>query len=176
MAREPLHPPVHGKPLHDQPIQAHQQPDYDNMSDQELAAFVASQEGGNRYEIPPGMEPDGVTYQWKCVAVLGQPNYSNQALMEQKGWNAVPQTRHDGRWMPHNTQGPVIVDGLMLMEISSRLLKAKERYRDRTAREPVDGINERLSSPSQRANVAPRTEAYARSTPFAGPVEYSVEP
>lgn len=144
------------------------------MTDDELFAAVASMEGGNVYEIPPGLAPDGMTYQWKRISVHGQPDYANQAAMEQRGWAAVPQERHDGRWMPHGTQVPTMVNGLVLMECSSRFVEAKERYRDRQAREPTDGLTDRLNY--AKPNSAPRTDGSIKRTAYTGPVEFSVEP
>lgn len=138
MARDPIHQPVH------QP-QAASEPDFASMSDAELMAYVSEQEQGDKYAIPPGMEPPGMTYQWKRAEVLGRPDYSNLAMMEQKGWKPVPQDRHDGRWMPPGTRGPTINDGLMLMEIPTPLLRAKEAWQARQAVGQADGMSDRLN-------------------------------
>jgi hypothetical protein len=168
MAREPIHTPVHESQAR-KPA-----PDFDNMSDDELFALVSSLEGGNVYEVPAGLVPDGFTYQWKRVSANGQPDYANQAMQEQRGWSAVPQMRHDGRWMPVGTQGPIIVNGLMLMECNSRFVMAKEVYRDREARVPVDGMLDKLNY--NKPTSAPRIDVAVRRAPYQGPVEFAVEP
>ncbi len=165
MAREPLHTPIH------EPV--HQKTSFDNMTDDELFAFVASMEGGNVYEIPPGLAPDGMTYQWKRISVNGQPDYSNQAMLEQRGWAIVSQQRHDGRWMPLGTQGPIIVNGLALMECSSRFVAAKEAYRDRESERPVRGVSDTLNY--TKPNAAPRRDTSVKRTAYQGPVEFDVE-
>lgn len=138
MAREPVH-----QPIRQQGEKA--LPDFNSMSDAELMAYVSEQEQGDKYAIPPGMEPTGMSYQWKRCEVLGRPDYSNLAMMEQKGWKPVPQDRHDGRWMPPGTQGPTINDGLMLMEIPTPLLRAKEAWQQRHAVGQADSMTDRLA-------------------------------
>ena len=167
MARDPIHAPVHQPP-------DRKKPDFEAMTDDELFALVSSMEGGNVYEIPLGLAPDGFVYQWKRVSANGQPDYANQAMMEQRGWAAVPQSRHDGRWMPIGTSGPVIVNGLMLMECSQRFVRAKEAYRDRQSREPIEGIIDKLNY--SKPNSAPRVDAAVRRTPYSGPLEFEVQP
>lgn len=136
---EQLHAPLH------EPIKHADQPDFSAMSDDELLAYVAGQESGDAYAIPRGLEPDGMTYQWKRYEVFGKPDYANMADLEQKGWKGVPQKRHPGRWMPPDTDGPTILNGLMLMELPTPLLRAKERFQSRKATEQVDSLVDRMS-------------------------------
>jgi len=159
MARDPIHAPIHTPPAESRA------PDFGQMSDEELMAYVAQQEQGDRYAIPYGMEPTGMSYQWKRAEVLGRPDYSNLAMMEQRGWKAVPQERHDGRWMPPGSKGPTICDGLMLMEIATPLLHAKEEYAKRQATGQVDGMTDRLSyTPPGSAprGTHPKTQPFVR--------------
>jgi hypothetical protein len=137
-------------------------PDFANMSEDELLAYVQQQESGDQYTIPYGIEPDGMSYQWKRHEVYGKPDYANMSDLEQKGWRAVPQSRHDGRWMPPGTSGPTLRDGLMLMEIPTPLLRAKETMRNRSAVQQVDSMTERLSYTAPGA--APRT-AHPKTMP-----------
>lgn len=139
MAREPLHSPVH------QPSESRALPDFHSMSDAELDAYVAGQEQGSKFEIPYGMEPPGMSYGWKRAEILGRPDYSNLAQCEQRGWKAVPQARHDGFWMTPGTAGPTMSDGLILMEIPTPLLRAKEAYQVRQATAQTDSMTDRLS-------------------------------
>jgi hypothetical protein len=136
-----MHQPVH------QPAATQEEttPDFGSMSDAELMAYVSRQEQGDKYAIPFGFEPSGMSYQWKRAEVLGRPDYSNLAMMEQKGWKPVPQERHDGRWMPPGTKGATINDGLMLMEIPTPLLRAKEVWQQRQASGQTDSMTDRLS-------------------------------
>lgn len=169
MPKSELHEPLH-EPL--RPAL----PDFSAMSDSELMAFVAGQESGSKYEIPPGLEPVGMIYAWKRSEVYGKPDYANIADAEAKGWKPVPQMRHDGRWMPLGTQGPTISDGLTLMEIDSRLYAAKQAFQQRRARQEVDNLQDTLSYTPP--GTAPRTE-HPKTRPTIRretvQVEYQVE-
>lgn len=170
MPKQPeLHEPLH-EPLRT-PL-----PDFSQMSDDELLAFVAQQEGGSKYEIPYGMAPDGMTYGWKRSEVYGKPDYAAIAEAEAKGWKAVPNSRHRGRWMPPETEGPIVCDGLMLMELPTQLVEAKQRYWQKIARGEVDNLQETLTY--TQPGSAPR-DAHPKTRPQIRrevvQVEYQVE-
>lgn len=170
MAKQPdLHEPLH-EPL--RPAL----PDFSQMDDDELMAFVAGQEGGSKFEIPYGMAPEGMTYSWKCESVTGKPDYARLADAEAKGWKAVPNSRHRGRWMPPEADGPIICDGLMLMELPTRVYEAKQRHWQKHARNEVDNLQETLTY--TQPGSAPR-DAHPKTRPQIRrevvQVEYQVE-
>ena len=69
----------------------------------------------NKFHIPEGDIPSGTSYQWNNHTVFGQENASYSAYMQMQGWVPVPASRHP-HLMPVGHEGPIIVDGQILME------------------------------------------------------------
>ena len=147
MPRQPdLHEPLH-EPLHQPLRQA--LPDFSQMSDDELLVFVAGQEGGSKFEIPYGLEPEGMTYSWKRSEVWsGKPGITLLLLtLRQRGGRLSQMDAIRGRWMPPETDAnaPITTDGLVLMELPTPLVEAKKRYWQKIARSEVDNLQETLT-------------------------------
>lgn len=87
-------------------------------------------------------DPDW-TYEWKNVSVLGKENRAYESRLARMGWEPVPADRHP-EMMPKDYTGPIVRDGMMLMErpkiITDRI---KERDR-RAARAPLEQMREKL--------------------------------
>jgi hypothetical protein len=168
--QESLHTPLH------EPLDGPELPDFSNMTDAELERFVAGQEEGSRLDVPLGLAPPGMTYQWVRVETYGKPDYARQAEVEARGWKAVPQRRHDGRWMKPGTEGPTVIEGLMLYECPTRLYEAKQRFDQRKSREPTESMIDRLSyTPPGSAprDAHPKTRPSVRRETVQ--VEFAVE-
>jgi hypothetical protein len=118
--------------------------DFDAMSDEEIARFIAQEDTNDRYAIPEHIMPDGMKYQWVRYEVFGQPDNRRVAEMEQRGWLSVPADRHDGLFMTPGTKGPTLLDGMILMEIPDRVLKAKRYHAAKVAAEKVSDMNAQL--------------------------------
>lgn len=150
-----------------------------SLSDEDLVAQIAGQRDDNRFEVPAHLIPDGMTYQWCRCEVAGQPDYKNISRWEAAGWQAVPQQRHDGWWMPPGTEGRTITEGMMLMEIPTRIYAAKDYAQKRVARGQVDGMQERLmygASPGSAPRDAhPRTRPQVKTGWVAGGGQFEVE-
>lgn len=136
--------------------------DFNSMSEAELDAYVSGEETTDKFHIPEHMIPDTVKYQWVRTEVYGKPDPQNQAMMLQKGWQSVPAERHPGRWLPANATGPIIVDGLMLMELPLALHAAKLRHVKRRAEGQVHALEEQLGHAPQ--GTAPR-DVHAKTRP-----------
>ncbi len=136
--------------------------DYSRMSDSELDALVAQEDTGDKFHVPQHMIPDGMVYQWVRTEVYGKPDVQNIARMQQKGWQGVPSDRHAGRWLPVEHKGPIIVDGLMLMELPEPLHKAKMRLAEREAKGAIYSLKEQLGTAPP--GTAPR-DAHPRTRP-----------
>ena len=133
--RESLREPLHKNVL----------PDFDSMTDEELLAYVGQDETKSKFEVPDYVVPDGMTYQWCRCEVFGRPDNGRIAEMEQRGWRAVPASRHDGMFVAPGSDGPIVVDGLQLMELPSRVVRAKRIHSARVAQEKVGDMNAQLS-------------------------------
>lgn len=119
-------------------------PDWDNMTDEEIMAAMAQDQTEDKYAVQ-NLAPDGMWYQWVRCEVFGKPDHGRVAEVEAKGWRPVPQKRHDGRFMPPGTDGPIQMDGQMLFEIPHRVARIKRELASRVAREKVDDMNAQLA-------------------------------
>lgn len=59
--------------------------------------------------------PDGMSYEWKRVTVYGKGDPTYDVLMREQGWEPVASARHP-ELVADGHIGPIIRDGLMLME------------------------------------------------------------
>ena len=69
----------------------------------------------DKFYIDPRDIPDGWDYNWKRYETLGQTDGSYEVELAQSGWEAVDVSRHP-HMMPANYKGPIIREGMMLME------------------------------------------------------------
>ena len=127
----PMRPPMHDRPL----------------SDEELLAKYDDQED-SRFDIPDGMEPPGMKYEWKSRAVLGKDNVLGMSRYLRRGWQFVPAGRHPGYWTSADASptGPIDYDGMVLMEIEAATYHELRRVDRLHAKAPVRGIYDRLSA------------------------------
>lgn len=80
----------------------------------------------DRFAIPAEEIPDGMTYEWKRLTMLGKEDHRHQANLARNRWTPVPAERHpliggdptpdDDRGNAHPHRGCIIVDGMILME------------------------------------------------------------
>jgi len=112
-------------------------------------------EGTDKFYFDPAIIPDGWSYEWRMFTVLGKEDPSYQVNLAQKGWEAVPRSRHP-EMMPAGWQGETIVrDGQMLMERPKEITE-EAKVRDRqAAREQMRAKEEQLgvaTGPFERHN------------------------
>lgn len=70
--------------------------------------------GSDKFDVPLHWIPEGWTYQWLAVDIYGKPMNNNG--MFANGWEQVPARRHDGAFMERGHQGPIVLEGMMLVE------------------------------------------------------------
>lgn len=69
----------------------------------------------DKFYLDPSIIPDGTSYEWKRSTVFGKSDiYYDREMLEQ-GWRTVPAKRHPFL-MPDGYDGPIIREGLVLME------------------------------------------------------------
>ena len=143
-----------------QPALRNNLPDWDTMTDEEIMASLQQDQTEDKYAVQH-LAPDGMWYQWVRCEVFGKQDNSRLAEVEQKGWKPVPQKRHDGRFMPPGTEGPITMDGQMLYEIPHRVARIKRELAARTAQRKVEDMNAQLaySPPGTGPRVAHRPGA-----------------
>lgn len=69
----------------------------------------------SKFDIAKSDIPPGTSYQWNNHSIFGQEQHAYSAFMEQQGWEPVPASRHP-HLMPSGYEGPIIVDGQILVE------------------------------------------------------------
>jgi hypothetical protein len=121
----------------------HRGPNFDNMSDAEIMAMLQQEDTSDKYAVRD-IEPPDMHYQFARIEVFGKGDFARPAELEQKGWRAVPNSRHPGRFMSADHQGPIEVDGLRLYELPRRVADIKKRLVSKAAEDKVRAMNEQL--------------------------------
>jgi len=79
---------------------------------------VRKRKGGstlNRFHVDAWKIPPGWSYEWKRHTLAGQQDPAYAVEMAEQGWEAVPVDRHP-EFMPSGWTGPILRDGMLLME------------------------------------------------------------
>lgn len=122
---------------------------------------LTSNSNTDPYAIPPEIVEPGWVYEWKRYSVYNQVDHTNQATLSLGGWTAVLAERHDGRFLPPGTKGPIIRDGLILMERPLVLHEEALRDEKRAADEKM------RRAKSERGLAAPAGSGISTDTPAA---------
>lgn len=69
----------------------------------------------DQFHIDASAIPQGMSYEWKTVSVFGKENPSYNVMLRDQGWEPVNSDRHPDM-VSEGYNGPIIRDGLMLME------------------------------------------------------------
>lgn len=102
-------------------------------------------DGVDKFYIDPRLIPDGWSYEWKRFTVLGKEDPSYQVSLADRGWEAVPRSRHPFM-MPENYQGQTIErEGQVLMERPKEITDEVTAIERRKAREQVRSKEEQLA-------------------------------
>lgn len=128
------------------------------------------------FHIPPEIVPEGWSYQWNVIEVLGKPETAHQLAMAENGWRPVPAGRHSGMFMPadYSENSPIIRDGLRLEERPMALtLEAQAEERTKANRLMMDqqeqlGLTQKMPDGFDRNNASlRRAERAGTSRTFA---------
>jgi hypothetical protein len=68
------------------------------------------------FHVPEEWKPDGWEYEWKAYSVYEQVQQSHMNNMQENAFRPVPASRYPGKFMANGYEGPILRDGLMLME------------------------------------------------------------
>jgi hypothetical protein len=94
-------------------------------------------DGMDEFYIPAHAIPDGWTYEWKRLTVLGQEDPAYQVSLAQKGWEPVPASRHP-EMMPQGWSGDTIDrKGQRLFERPREITDEAKSIEMRRARQQV---------------------------------------
>jgi hypothetical protein len=105
----------------------------------ELREHASFDVGGDKFAFDPSIVPPGWSYEWKRQTVMGAPDPSYQVSLAQRGWEAVPASRHP-EMMPLGYEGATIDrDGQRLMERPAVITADARELERREARDLVRG-------------------------------------
>jgi hypothetical protein len=98
----------------------------------------------NKFFIDPRWIPDGWSYEYKRLTLLGKPDPSYETELKQKGWEAVPRSRHPFLMPDSETGESIIREGQILMERPLEITEEVRARDKRRAREQVTGKEQQL--------------------------------
>lgn len=108
----------------------------------------------SQFDIDVSIIPDGWTYEWKRVSVLGKEDPSYQVKLQSQGWESVPAYRHR-ELMPKGYEGGSIdKDGQRLMERPAEITKMSVDREYRKARQQIGQKEQQINGP--QPGQAPR--------------------
>jgi hypothetical protein len=90
----------------------------------------------DKYAVSPELIPEGMSWEWKTATVYGKSDASYNAFLRDQGWEPVMAERYPGKFVDEGVRGPIMRDGLMLMERPMELTReamAEERMAARAA-------------------------------------------
>jgi hypothetical protein len=94
-------------------------------------------EGTDEFYVPAHYVPDGWSYEWKRMTVMGQEDPAYQVQLAQKGWEPVPASRHP-EMMPAGWPGNTIDrKGQRLFERPKEITDDARANETRRARQQV---------------------------------------
>ena len=131
----------------------------DSVREAELRAqeIMESLEGsgalGGELDIPANLAPPGWVYELKAESIAGMENRHHMLGRYRTGWRPVPSSRHP-HLMPKGHDGPIVIKGLMLMEIPEILWERRQQDDKREALDQLRNAESRLSEAPP--NTAPR--------------------
>lgn len=132
----------------------------------EIRDTMPTHETQDKYWIDPNLVPEGFTYAWRRAYLMGQQERVYQNDLIRRGWQAVPQDRHPD-WIME-------MDGMILMELPTELVKERRAKLDVFARQQVRISEHKLGiSPdgTMKRHLSKVDKEYARIPKEHAPVE-----
>lgn len=133
---------------------------------------------GDIFEIPKELIPEGWSYQWCAVSVVGNTEVllDQNLMMAENGWRPVPASRYPGRFMPPNHPGSITRGAQMLMERPEALTKEARAEDIGAARQLVSDRNESLKLSGVKKNLPQGFEMSGQYRHTGGNVRLSIDP
>ena len=88
---------------------------------------------GDVFHFDPSEIPPGWNYEWKAEEIIGKDNRHHMSELRRKGWREVQSSRHRER-MPDGYEGPIRIDGQILMEWPKILVEEMKLIEKREAK------------------------------------------
>lgn len=134
--------------------------------------------GGDIFDVPKELIPDGWTYQWCAISVVGNTEIllDQNLMMAENGWRPVPAERYPGRFMPEGHKGNIVRGGQMLMERPATLTEEARSEEVRNAKQLISDRNDSLKLTNVRKNMGDGFEMSGRYRGTGGDVRMSIDP
>jgi hypothetical protein len=133
---------------------------------------------GDIFHIPKELIPDGWSYQWAAVSVVGNTEIllDQNLMMAENGWRPVPASRYPGRFMPEGTgDKPIVRGGQMLME-RPKALSDEARAEDiRNAKQLISDRNDALKLSGVKQAMPDGFEMNQRYRGTGGNIKMSID-
>lgn len=124
----------------------------------------------DKFYVPVELIPEGWAYEWKAMEIVGKPNGYHMVAQKRLGWRPVDSTRHP-ELVPEDYTGPIVKDGLMLMEIPRKIQQFYQRKAQQEAHDQVSNADQKLYETP--AHTAPREEFTEK---FGRTLKKTIEP
>jgi hypothetical protein len=107
----------------------------------------------DKYHVDAASIPEGMSYEWKTVSVFGKEDHTYSVMLREQGWDPVDAERHPDMVSPDH-KGPIVRDGLMLMERPIELTREAQAEDRAAAREVIQTKRQQMGEAP--AGTAPR--------------------
>ena len=126
----------------------------------------------DKYHIDASAIPDGMSYEWKTVSVFGKEDPSYNVMLRDQGWEPVTSDRHPDM-VAEGYKGPIIRDGLMLMERPIELTREAQAEDRAAAREVIQTKKQQMGEAPAGTlpREAPNLQNYNRTSYEALPID-----
>jgi len=94
-------------------------------------------QGTDEFFVDPTIIPEGWTYEWKRLSILGQEDATHQIYLARMGWEAVPARRHPGMMPASWSKGTIERKGMILMERPTEVVEEARRIQNKAAKDQV---------------------------------------
>lgn len=97
----------------------------------------------DKFHVDANIIPHGMSYEWKRYTVKGMEDPSYNAMLRDQGWDPVTSERHPNM-VAEGYEGPIIRDGLMLMERPIELTREAEEEDRAAARSAINAKKQQM--------------------------------
>lgn len=127
----------------------------------------------DKFHIEARNIPPGTSYEWKTLSVFGKEDPSYNVLLREQGWEPVDASRHP-ELVAEGHSGPIVRDGLMLMERPIELTQEAQAEDRASAAEVLNVKKQQILGEAPAGTLpreAPNLKNYNRTTYESLPID-----
>ena len=104
----------------------------------EIRGHIGNEDqGSDEFYVDLDIVPDGWTYEWKRLSILGQEDATHQIHLARMGWEPVPVSRHPQMMPASWTKGTIERKGMILMERPTEIVERARLLNKKAAKDQV---------------------------------------